>query len=59
MQISFGPEAAGTTERLHAMLRRATTGRDQNAPLYPTVDDIERLEKRRDMQKLNQEYIAS
>ena len=58
MPIIFGPEAAGTNERLYTMLRRATTGRDQNAPLYPTVDDIESLEKRRDIQKLFQEYIA-
>jgi uncharacterized C2H2 Zn-finger protein len=58
MPIIFGPEAAGTNDRLHTMLRRATVRRDQNAPLYPTVDDIKSLEKRRDWQKLNQEYIA-
>lgn len=59
MPIIFGPEAAGTNERLHTMLRRATVHRDQNAPLYPTVDEVESLEKRRDIQELVQEYKAA
>ncbi|KAK3896387.1 hypothetical protein C8A05DRAFT_48495 [Staphylotrichum tortipilum] len=55
MPILFGPEAAGTNERLFAMLRRATMSRDEHAPLYATIDDMEDLEKRRDMQKLKRE----
>ncbi|KAL2139234.1 hypothetical protein VTI28DRAFT_5494 [Corynascus sepedonium] len=59
MPIVFGPEAAGANEQLHGMLRRATLKRDQNAPLYPTIDEIKSLEKRRDMQELKQRYITA
>ncbi|KAK4118961.1 hypothetical protein N657DRAFT_675226 [Parathielavia appendiculata] len=56
MPIVFDPEAAGTHEELYKMLRRATARRDENAPLYPTVEDTQRLERRRDMQRLKREY---
>ncbi|KAH6847506.1 hypothetical protein B0I37DRAFT_354242 [Chaetomium sp. MPI-CAGE-AT-0009] len=56
MPIVFGPKAAGTHEELYGMLRRATARRDENAPLYPTVEDMQRLEERRDMQRLKREY---
>ncbi|KAK4245025.1 hypothetical protein C7999DRAFT_16762 [Corynascus novoguineensis] len=59
MPIIFGPEAVGTNEQLHKMLRQATMNRDQNAPLYPTIEDVESFEKRCDMQELKQKYIAS
>lgn len=58
MRIVFGPEAVGTYEELYRMLRRATARRDENAPLYPTVKDIQRLEERRDMQRPKREYEA-
>ncbi|KAL2138139.1 hypothetical protein VTI28DRAFT_7389 [Corynascus sepedonium] len=59
MPIIFGPEVVGTNEQLHKMLRQATVNRDQNAPLYPTIEDVESFEKRCDMQELKQKYIAS
>jgi len=54
MPIIFGPEAAGTNERLYTMMRRATLKRDENAPIYPTLDEVARLDNRKDMQKLKQ-----
>ncbi|KAL2178984.1 uncharacterized protein P884DRAFT_195543 [Thermothelomyces heterothallicus CBS 202.75] len=59
MPIIFGPEAAGTNEKLYAMIRRATMKRDPNAPIYPTIDEVKSLESRRDIQELKQEYLAA
>jgi glutaredoxin-related protein len=56
MPILFGPEAAGQNEKLYKMLRRATTRRDEHALLYPTVNDMEDLKKRYDMQERQKEY---
>ncbi|KAK4099727.1 hypothetical protein N658DRAFT_429245 [Parathielavia hyrcaniae] len=58
MPIVFGVEAAGENEELYTMLRRATVTRDENAPLYLTIKEKQRLEERRDMQKLKREYGA-
>ncbi|KAK0710271.1 hypothetical protein B0T26DRAFT_434847 [Lasiosphaeria miniovina] len=58
MPIIFGTEAAGTHDELYTMLRHATLKRDENAPIYPTVDEVKNLEERSSIQQLKHEYEA-
>jgi len=43
MPILFGHEAAGKNDELYSMLRQASLKRDELAPIYPTVDEVEQL----------------
>jgi hypothetical protein len=58
MPVLFGPEAAGMNEQLHNMIRRASSKRDEHAPLYPTVDETKEIENHKHMQELREKYGA-
>lgn len=58
MPVLFGPEAAGMNEQLHNMIRRASSKRDEHAPLYPTVDEMKEFENHKHMQELREKYGA-
>jgi hypothetical protein len=56
MPLVFGREAAGMNEQLHNMIRRASSKRDEHAPLYPTVDEMKALETYKHMRQLREQY---
>jgi len=59
MHVLFGRKAAGSNDELYSMPRRAGLKRDELAPLYLTLDEVERLNNRRDLRDLHQEWEAT
>ncbi|KAK0705923.1 hypothetical protein B0T26DRAFT_743452 [Lasiosphaeria miniovina] len=56
MPIIFGIETAGIRDELYEILRSATLKRDENAPIYPTVDEVKRATKHLYVQEVKNEY---
>ncbi|KAF4881055.1 hypothetical protein CGCFRS4_v015943 [Colletotrichum fructicola] len=50
--------ALAGTDEVTPQLRHATHSRDENAPIWPTCQDIEAIDSRQDVQKLRAEYDA-
>lgn len=45
MSLIFGDNLAGTHEALFDKLRQSTFKRDENAPIYPTQEDVQEIEQ--------------
>ncbi|KAK3373936.1 hypothetical protein B0T24DRAFT_625115 [Lasiosphaeria ovina] len=57
MPIIFGMETAGIRDELYKILQSATLKRDENAPIYATVDEVKNLlEERNDIREMKRKY---
>ncbi|KAK4206080.1 hypothetical protein QBC37DRAFT_393662 [Rhypophila decipiens] len=56
LPIIFGPQNAGNQQALYQRLHRASCMRDENAPIYPTSEDFEMFERRKDVAQLRNAY---
>ncbi|KAL8307040.1 hypothetical protein RB593_005776 [Gaeumannomyces tritici] len=56
-RVAFG-QLAGQNDSLFALLRHSSLSRDEQAPIYPTKEDLKSFEQRQDMRQLRARYAA-